>query len=165
MAALSIEVWTGTYLRRGVAPMFARHVLDCYAPAAVAARLASDGDATVVAEAEEGPIGYVTVSSRNPGPIPACGAAEVTTLYLQPRHHGRGIGAVLLGRGLDILARDGADRAWLTTNAENAPAIGFYGRMGFRNVGRTDYLIDGVGYPNVILVRSGLSDDAAGSSP
>jgi ribosomal protein S18 acetylase RimI-like enzyme len=42
-------------------------------------------------------------------------------------------------------------RLGLTTNSENTPAIGFYHAMRFEAFGTTDYVIDGVGYPNDVF--------------
>lgn len=151
LAAISIEVWTGTYLRRGVGPVFADHVLSTYTPDAVASWIAEPEAAVIVAEAEEGPVGYVRIAPNRPGPFEGCGDTEIVTLYVQPRHHGAGIGAALLRAGIEAIGP--TEAVWLTTNSENSPAIGFYGAMGFAQVGTTDYVIDGVGYPNHVFAK------------
>ena len=152
LAALSIEVCVGTYLRRGVGAVFADCVLGTYTPERMRALIADPGQIVLVSCNEEGPDGYVRIASEAAAPLPACRGAEIATLYVQPRHHGRGIGRALLDEAFARCRARGIDAAWLTTNAENAPALGFYRRIGFRIVGRTDFVIDGAGYPNEVLV-------------
>ncbi|WP_425336129.1 GNAT family N-acetyltransferase [Sinorhizobium numidicum] len=43
----------------------------------------------------------------SPGPIRGCSTTEISTLYVQPRHHGKGIGKGLLNEGLRKCATDG----------------------------------------------------------
>lgn len=151
LAALSIEVWVGTYLRRGVGTVFADYVLGAYTPERLRALIADPAQIMVVSDNEDGPDGYVRITPEVDPPLPACRGAEIATLYVQPRHHGRGIGRALLSEAFARCRARGIGSVWLTTNAENAPAIAFYHRMGFRIVGRTDFVIDGVGYPNEVL--------------
>ncbi|MEM7711822.1 MAG: GNAT family N-acetyltransferase [Pseudomonadota bacterium] len=151
LAAISIEVWVGTSLRRGVGPVFADYVLRAYTPERMRALIANPAQIMVVSDNEEGPDGYVRITPEVDPPLPACRGAEIATLYVQPCQHGRGIGRALLRDAFSRCRARGIGSVWLTTNAENAPAIAFYHRMGFRVVGRTDFMIDGMGYPNEVL--------------
>ncbi|MBM2575303.1 GNAT family N-acetyltransferase [Jannaschia sp. Os4] len=155
LAALSVEVWIGTYLRHGVGPAFAEHVLRTYAPATLARWIADPAQTLRVAAARDGAVGYVRLLSAAAPPVPGLGPWEVATLYVQPRHHGRGLGRRLLGAACATARAAGADHVWLTTNSGNAPALGFYATQGFEAVGTTDYVIDGTGYENTVL-RLGL---------
>ncbi|MGV6805042.1 MAG: GNAT family N-acetyltransferase [Ruegeria sp.] len=51
--------------------------------------------------------------------------------------------------------RDQAIEAvWLTTNAENAPAIAFFLALGFEQVGETEFRIQDQGYLNDVYAYS-----------
>lgn len=151
LAALSIEVWVGTYLRRGVNAVFADHVLGACAPSRFEAVLADPGETLIVSQNEDGIDGFIRLTSDSAAPVSGCSDTEIATLYVQPRHHGKGIGKALLSTGLDHCRGIGVSSAWLATNAENTPAIGFYLAQGFRNVGQTHYRIQDQAYLNEVF--------------
>ncbi len=88
------------------------------------------GYSNVVALIDDRPVGHLTVSAQSDsdGGSPA---GEVLVLYVDPAHQGSGIGGQLLTFGHRILRRHGLERAVLWTVVGNAPAIGFYERMGW----------------------------------
>ena len=53
-----------------------------------------------------------------------------------------------------LAAGKGAGSVWLTTNAENAPAIAFYQGNGFDRVGTTAFRIADQAYPNAVFSRA-----------
>lgn len=55
-------------------------------------------------------------------------------LFVDPAEEGRGIGSALLAAELELLARCGARRIWLTTDPASR-AAGFYRRRGFARDG------------------------------
>ncbi|MDE4174710.1 N-acetyltransferase [Phaeobacter sp. PT47_59] len=154
LAALSIEVWTGTYLRDGVNETFAAFVLEAFTPGHFAALLRDPAETLIVSQNRVGIDGYIRITEGRPSPVGGR-HTEISTLYVQPRHHGRGIGEALLRAGLDHCNTKGLGAPWLTTNSENTPAIGFYHRQGFESLGETLFEIDGVGYPNTVLHYEG----------
>ena len=153
LAALSIEVWLGTYLKDGISPFFANYVLAEYTTANVADRLADPANTIFVSENSVGPTGYICLTTNRPCPVAGGPTSEITTLYLQPRHHGKGIGRDLLSAALTTCQDRNIPNLWLATNAENHPAIGFYQANGFRIIGETAFQIDDASYPNVVLAR------------
>jgi ribosomal protein S18 acetylase RimI-like enzyme len=88
-------------------------------------------------------VGHVTVEGN-----------EVVHLFVDPLHHGLGIGRRLLGRGERLLAQAGNVDAELHTIVGNEPAIGLYRSAGWR---LTDRLVhsehDGVAYHEHVLVK------------
>ncbi|QUJ77305.1 GNAT family N-acetyltransferase [Sulfitobacter albidus] len=152
LAALSIEVWLGTYLRAGVSGVFADYALETFT-AANLARLIADPDQTlIVSQNVAGIDGYIRLDRAAPCPVDGGPVGEIATLYVQPRHHGRGIGRALLAAGFG--AAQVRDALWLATNAENAPAIVFYRAQGFDQIGETDFHLAGQGYRNVVLTKA-----------
>lgn len=78
---------------------------------------------------------------------------EIATFYVQPRHHGKGIGKRLLSAAFAHCRDAGEKSLWLATNAENAPAIAFYLAQGFDQVGETSFCIEDKAYLNNVYRR------------
>lgn len=60
---------------------------------------------------------------------------ELSKFYVHPDHHGRGSAAALMAATLELAAASGLAGVWLGVNQENARAIRFYTKSGFRRVG------------------------------
>lgn len=148
IAALSVEVWIGTYLKRGVSGFFADFALNEFTVPKTEALLRDPDQYLLVSENSEGIDGVIRLSAGQNAPVPGCSDTEIATLYVQPRHHGKGIGAGLLDAVIGHCRTQGVDGVWLTTNAENTPAIGFYLARGFEQVGETYFRIQDQGYLN-----------------
>jgi ribosomal protein S18 acetylase RimI-like enzyme len=151
LAALSIEVWVGTYLRQGVNDLFASYIFSELTPERFLSLQQQPRETVIVSQNVEGIDGFIRISE---GPMPPAGtgsAVEIATLYVQPRHHGRGLGRALLQAGLQRCAELGAEAPWLATNAQNTAAIAFYQRMGFEISGQTHFRIGEAGYLNQVL--------------
>ncbi len=151
LAALSIEVWIGTYLKRGVNAFFAEFALSEFTTARFEAILDDGQDLLMVSENEDGIDGYIRLAESRAAPVDGLSDLEIVTFYVQPRHHGKGIGSALLDVAVDYMHEKGHPSIWLTTNSENTPAIDFYIAKGFRQVGVTDFRIGDQAYPNQVL--------------
>ena len=101
-----------------------------------------------VSENDEGIDGVMRISSASKAPVSGCSDIEISTLYVQPRHHGKGIGKRLLRAAIQHCQKRAAPSVWLATNAENDHAIGFYLAQGFQLVGETHFRIGDQAYPN-----------------
>ncbi|UWR03888.1 GNAT family N-acetyltransferase [Ruegeria conchae] len=152
LAALSIEVWVGTYLKRGVNSFFAEFALSEFTTARFEALLQDGQDLLMVSENEEGIDGYIQLAENRIAPVDGLSDLEIVTFYVQPRHHGKGIGSSLLDIAIDYSHEKGRQSIWLTTNFENTTAIDFYLAKGFEQVGVTDFRIGDQAYPNHVLV-------------
>ena len=148
LAAISIEVWIGTYLKRGVSAFFANYALSEFTTLKSEKLVADSNQFILVSENDEGIDGFIRVSSGSTAPVSGCSSMEISTFYVQPRHHGIGIGKMLLHAALEHCRKRGAESVWLTTNAENAPAIAFYLKHGFEHVGETYFRVEDKGYLN-----------------
>lgn len=148
IAAISIEVWIGTYLKRGVDAFFADYVLQEFTREHTERLIADPHEYIVVSQNEDGIDGFIRVTSAKEAPVSGCSSIEISTLYVQPRHQGRGIGKRLLNAAFAHCRTELADSVWLTTNAENDTAIAFYLSQGFEHVGETHFHIGDQGYLN-----------------
>ncbi|MDN5786852.1 MAG: GNAT family N-acetyltransferase [Pseudorhodobacter sp.] len=148
IAAISIEVWVGTYQKRGVSAAFADYVLGEFTTANTERLICDPSQFILVSENEEGIDGFIRISSESKAPVGGCSEIEISTFYVQPRHHGKGIGKGLLHAALQHLHGQGVASVWLTTNAENSPAIAFYLTNGFEKIGETHFRIGNGAYLN-----------------
>jgi ribosomal protein S18 acetylase RimI-like enzyme len=148
LAALSIEVWVYTYLRDGVSSFFADYALQTFTAASYSGALRDESETILVSQNTQGIDGFVRLNENRTAPVAGCGTLEISSLYVQPRHHGKGIGAALLNAAIDRAFALGATDVWLTTNAENRPAIRFYLTHGFDKIGETAFQIQDQSYLN-----------------
>lgn len=148
IAAISIEVWVGTYLKRGVSPFFADYVMEEFTLNKIEKRISDPAQLFLVSENEQGIDGFIQVSSDSTAPVDGCSKTEISTFYVQPHHHGKGIGKRLLNAALQHCRDQSVESVWLATNAENGPAIAFYLAQGFLHVGETHFRIDEEAYLN-----------------
>ncbi|MFY2822803.1 GNAT family N-acetyltransferase [Ruegeria sp. MALMAid1280] len=148
IAAISIEVWIGTYLKQGVNGFFADYALSEFTPAKITNLICDPDEFILVSDNEEGIDGLIRVSPARNAPVSGWSGMEISTFYVQPRHHGKGIGKRLLAAALEFCKGQGEDAVWLATNAENTPAIAFYHAQGFEHIGETHFRIDGNEYLN-----------------
>lgn len=153
LAVISIEVWLGTYIRHGVNAFFADYALSEFTAEKFSKLLDDPNEHIVVSENENGIDGFVRMSAGKTGPVAGCSSMEIATLYVQPRHHGRGLGRLLLEEGLKYARDAGSPSVWLTTNSENSPAIAFYMKHGFEKVGTTNFCIQDQAYLNDVFRR------------
>jgi len=149
LAAISIEVWLDTYLREGVNAFFADYALATFTTHKFATILENSAETVFVSENRMGIDGFVRITKGKTGPVAGCSDLELTTLYVQGRHQGKGIGGMLLKKALTM------GDPWLATNTENEPAIAFYISQGFSIVGETHFEIQDKEYLNHVLVYQG----------
>lgn len=148
IAAISLEVWIGTYLKKGVSPFFADYALSAFTADRAGMLIADPAEFIVVSQNDEGIDGFIRVTEGSTAPVKDCSGFEIATFYVQPRHHGKGIGSALLNAALAHCRSRSASSVWLTTNAENAPAIAFYLDRGFVEVGKSYFTIADQNYLN-----------------
>ncbi|KEP71686.1 GCN5 family acetyltransferase [Thioclava dalianensis] len=154
LAAISIEVWLGTYIRKGVNALFADYALNEFTKPKMTAVLQGLNEHVVVSENDNGIDGFIRLTQGKESPVSGCSTMEISTLYFQPRHHGRGLGKALLEQGFVYARSVGVRSVWLTTNSENTSAIAFYLKQGFEKVGTTHFTIQDQAYLNDVFSRA-----------
>ncbi len=152
LAALSIEVWLGIYLRQGISGFFADYVLSEYTASRFENLITSGDDYLAVSEGHDGIEGFIHVSRNCPAPAGVPSETEIQTLYVRPNQHGKGIGKKLLLSAVAYCDTVSVPSIWLTTNSENTPAIAFYHSQGFTDAGTTHFRIQDQAYPNKIFL-------------
>lgn len=151
IAAISLEVWLGAYIRRGVNAFFADYALSEFTTDKIAALIAAPNETFIISENAEGIDGFIRITSGKFAPVADQSCTEVTTMYVQPRHQGKGIGKRLLGNAVQLCRAVGVTSVWLAVNAENTAAIAFYISQGFVKTGHSDFHIRDQAYLNDIM--------------
>lgn len=115
----------------------------------------SDGHTAIwLAEAAPGgaPVGYLVLTTPDL-PLPDLGPRdlEVKRVYLLNRFQGGGIGARLMEAAREAARARGVPRLLLGVYSQNAKAIGFYERLGYRQVGTRPFRVGASTYHDFIL--------------
>lgn len=107
-----------------------------------------------LAEASPGgaPIGYLLLTAPNlPTADPRADDLEIKRIYLLHRFHGSGVGKRLMAHAISHAQGRGCSRLLLGVFANNAAAIAFYERCGFRTVGHRKFKVGSCDYDDLVL--------------
>lgn len=104
----------------------------------------SEHDTVVAADEHDAPIGHATILGN-----------ELLHLFVDPDHHGRGLGRVLLSGAEDRLRLAGHVSIQLHTIVGNLPAIALYESNGWVMTDRLedDHLPNGSKYTEHVLIK------------
>ncbi|MCS5716882.1 GNAT family N-acetyltransferase [Herbiconiux sp. CPCC 205763] len=130
------------------------------APAAIAAFIAenlsdarfagylSDPERSVILADVDGEIaGYTMLIGGEPTDQAVAAAVagrptvELSKCYVRENFHGFGVASALMTASIEGAERSGAASVWLGVNQQNARAIRFYEKSGFRKVGVKQFLV------------------------
>ena len=124
------EIWRGAvdathdFVAAEDLRLFARIVRDDYLPNALL---------WVAADEVDRALGFMGMTG-----------ARVDSLFIDPAHHGRGLGRAMIGH-----ARAAHPALEVDVNEQNAGAVGFYRRLGFVETGRRQ----DAGYARVFMTK------------
>jgi diamine N-acetyltransferase len=80
-------------------------------------------------------------------------SVEISKCYVHPDYHGLGAAAELMQASLQAAAASGNAGAWLGVNSQNARAIRFYEKSGFRKVGTKSFRLGSTVEHDFVLER------------
>ena len=93
-------------------------------------------DGFFVAEVGGALCGYLIMRAQ---PTPSCvhgrSPIQLWRLFVSPEYQGKGVAALLMAQAATYARAERHDVIWLGTSADNARAIAFYRKSGFRPVG------------------------------
>lgn len=152
IAVLATQVWLHTYATEGISAGIADYTRTQITPEKYQTTL-NDALAHIwVAERAAHLIGFAVLKFDVQCPTSASTLAELQTLYVQTHFVGQGVGRQLLS----VAEKTAFDQAgmplWLTVNAHNAQAIGFYMHQGFTKQGTTDFVLGDQRHENLVLI-------------
>jgi len=141
-------------------------------PADIAAHLANtlseehfneylaDPDTTILVIDADGQLNGYSVLVDRPAKDPDVASVlsllpsvEISKCYVHPDYHGLGGAAELMHASLQAAAACGGSGAWLGVNSQNARAIRFYQKSGFRNVGTKSFRLGSTVEHDFVLER------------
>jgi ribosomal protein S18 acetylase RimI-like enzyme len=123
----------------------AAHLADTLSERNFRGYLADPSVTVLVIEADGGLRGYsllVDGPAQDPdvaAVLTVLPSAELSKCYVHPDHHGLGAAAELMHASVEAAAAAGAAGIWLGVNSQNARAIRFYEKSGFRKVGTKSF--------------------------
>ncbi|MSP50014.1 MAG: GNAT family N-acetyltransferase [Alphaproteobacteria bacterium] len=155
IARVQIETWRTAY--RGIMPQRLLDDMNDVRISAFWAQVIAEAQGRsfcFVAQAGERVVGFSSGGPRQHSNDPARG--EVYALYVLPEFQGRGVGRRLVVTSLERMLELGISEGRIWTLSDNAPARGFYERMGgiATDLGHND--IGGIKYPEVAYDWSDL---------
>lgn len=106
----------------------------------------------LIAETSKQILGYAhTRLGRPESATSAQHPMQLVRLYLDPSQKGRGIGSILMRAVIEQAKNQSCDAIWLGVYSLNRPALAFYQRWGFVQIGMTEFVFAGRSYMDPLL--------------
>lgn len=153
LSALAAQVFLDTYATNGVTAALAREAGTAYAPQVFEARLRDPTVELLVATVGDRMMSFIDIAFATSCPVPGVQGAEVFRLYVQRPFLRRGLGRALIAMAEASARARGLNAVWLTAWVGNDRALAFYEALGYRDIGVTEYLIEGVAHENRVLCK------------
>ena len=95
------------------------------------------------------------MSGKTPAPVALDGrfALEISRFYVDRPWHGRGLARVLMSACIAEARSRGADALWLLVYQDNARAVAFYEKSGFRRAGTQPFKLGSRVDQDWVMVR------------
>jgi diamine N-acetyltransferase len=125
---------------------------DAYRPQTVRAELEAPGSRFFIARAGGAAAGYLKLNTGDAQGERLEGVGvEIEAIYVHRRFQGMGIGNLMLAHARAEAEAIGADHIWLGVWEQNRPAIRFYERMGFIEIGSRPFRFGSVEHTDLIM--------------
>ncbi|HWD67571.1 MAG TPA: GNAT family N-acetyltransferase [Caulobacteraceae bacterium] len=139
-----------------MAGLHAQSLEDGWSEADFETLLASPGVFSLLARANDAPLGFVLVRV-------AADEAEILTLAVDPAFRRQGVGRALVVSAAETAAKAGAGALFLEVAEDNRPALGLYETCDFARIGRRwDYYARGAERTDALILRRALNRALAG---
>ena len=124
-------------------------------------RYLGDPETTILVLDSEGRLNGYSLLVDRPASDPDVASAltltpsvELSKCYVHPEHHGLGAAAELMLASVQAAAEAGGAGIWLGVNSQNARAIRFYEKSGFRKVGTKSFQLGSTVEHDFVLERA-----------
>jgi ribosomal protein S18 acetylase RimI-like enzyme len=152
IAVLATQVWLHTYATEGISAEIADYTRNELIPEKYQAIQKDSAAHLWVAERGACLIGFAVLKWGAACPVSSLTLAELQTLYVQAHFARQGVGRQLLS----VAEKEAGDVAgmplWLSVNAHNAQAIGFYMRQGYTKQGVMDFELGQQRHQNFVMI-------------
>lgn len=133
---LTMQVWPQTYTPI-LGPVQVQYMLNKFYHPDVLAQQMQDGQNFIVCYSNDVPAAFAAFEEIEQGVF------KLHKIYILPGHQGKGIGKYLVDHIAAVISGSGATQLRLNVNRYNKSAIGFYEKIGFKNIGDEDIDIGG----------------------
>ncbi len=156
LAELAARTFRDTFASQNTPSDMELYLRRWFDPERIAAELEDPACTFLLAfaDADERPIGYAKLDAGETDPaVHGPAPVQLERLYVRREALGSGVGAALMRACLDEAARAGHETVWLGVWERNEPAIAFYRRWGFEEVGTQIFLLGTDEQNDLILAR------------
>ena len=156
LAALAAAVFRQTYGEVIPNEILTLYLQQHFAPLTIAADIGLPHQYYLVAYDGERLAGFCKLAKTAvPPTIPttAYNPLELVKLYLHSDYHGTGTGSKLMEAAVETAVHHQHDALWLCVWEQNAPAIAFYQKWGYNQVGTTQIFVDSVVFDDLVLIK------------
>jgi len=136
---IAVPVWDATYKSILKAEQLDYMLQLMYSREAIAEQMSTKGHQFLLALDDNAAVGFASYELNY-----SSETTKIHKLYVLPETHGKGIGRALINE-IENAAKANADRTLLLNVNRFNPAVNFYSKVGFINVGEEDVAI-GNGY-------------------
>lgn len=153
LAVLFKTVYINTYGTEGVTDEFANFIEKQFAPTKIENDFENGHSSLWVAKYNNNPVGVLQIVYKNPCPVTNKLLPEINKLYILTHFSGKGIGQKLMKVAEQELIQNGHKVVWLWVLDTNKRAIDFYGKQGYKNIGKADFQMEVNSYKNIVMQK------------
>ncbi|OBT63471.1 hypothetical protein VE03_08111 [Pseudogymnoascus sp. 23342-1-I1] len=156
IAKLGAQVFSVTFGHSVPAHELQSFLEDSYSVAATENDLKDPMKDMVIASNQDGTIlgfALLTRGSTEPCVSHLDSTVQLQRIYVDPAHHGKGVGKLLAIKLDDMARSQGFKHIWLGVWEENHGAQKMYEKMGYRRVGGKNFTIGGVVQSDYIMAK------------
>jgi ribosomal protein S18 acetylase RimI-like enzyme len=154
LASFAARTFRDTYEASNTPDDMRGYLAGAFGPEQQARELSDPAMITVIAERDDGIVGYAQVRRHG---APPCVShempAEIYRFYVDAPAHGTGVAQRLMEAALDAARQLGARHAWLGVWERNGRGIAFYRKSGFREVGTQYFQLGADRQRDLVLER------------
>jgi diamine N-acetyltransferase len=154
LAALAERTFRETYSAFNTPEDMERYVAEHFGPALQAAELRDPMMATLVADVDGRPAGYVQLARGGAPAGVGEEPMEIHRFYVDHLWHGRGVAQELMDAAADAARTRGSRTLWLGVWERNPRAIAFYRKCGFHDAGTQTFVLGADHQRDLVLARS-----------
>ena len=156
LAAFAARAFRETYAHLNDEAQTSAHVTRTFSESRQRAEIDDPMRRMLVIEVDGALAAYALVHLGVPAPAGPLseGPAELERIYVDAPWHGRGLSDALMDAILEVTGAANVESLWLSVWEENARAIRFYQRRGFREVGMMTFMYGHEAQLDKVLVRS-----------
>ena len=152
LAAFAARCFSDTYATVNDPVDMALHLARTFGPDIQAREIADPSGACLLARNGAAVVGYAVIRDGPAHPsVAGPRPCEVRRFYVDHAWHGRGLASALMMAARADAAARGAATLWLSAWEHNPRALGFYAKMGFRDVGVATFMLGGAAQTDRVL--------------